>query len=382
MDPSTTATAIRAVPLLDTRAQLAPIRAELDAALHRVLDHGQFILGPEVRQFEEEIARYCGTKHAVGCGSGSDALLLPLMALNAGPGDCVITTPYTFFATAGSIARLGARPVFVDIEPETCNIDPAKLDAALRALSGAERARVKAIVPVHLYGQCADMEPIEEIASRYGIPVMEDAAQAIGAEYRGRRACSMGWCGTLSFYPSKNLGGLGEGGMVATNDDALADKVRSLRVHGSRRKYYHELVGLNSRLDTLQAAALLVKLPHLDAWTAARRRNAARYRELLADAAVTLPLERTGCFHIYNQFVIRSTRRDSLIQHLKQNGVGSEVYYPVPLHLQECFAYCGYKPGDFPESERAALETLAIPIQPELEPWAIERVAEVIRQHA
>ena len=368
------------VPLLDTRTQLAPIRAEIDAAIGRVLDHGQFILGPEVRELENRIAAYCGAKHAIGCGSGSDALLLPLLALGLKSGDLVVTTPYSFFATAGSVVRAGGRPVFSDIEPDTCNMDPEALAHTLKKMPARLRARVKAIIPVDLYGQCADMGPILEIGAKHGIPVIEDAAQAIGASYGNQRAGSMGLCGTFSFYPSKNLGALGEGGMITTNDDAFAEKLRVLRVHGSRARYHHEVVGVNSRLDTLQAAALLVKLDYLDQWTEGRRCNAAWYREALEGAPVALPVEKAGRFHIYNQFVIRSRRRDGLMERLKSAGIGCEVYYPVPLHLQECFADCGHKAGDFPVSEAAARETLAIPIQPELEPESLERVAAAIRQ--
>lgn len=368
------------IPLLDIGAQIAPLRAEIDAAIARVVNHGQFILGPEVRELEAALARYCQVKHVVACASGSDALLLALMALETGVEDIVLTTPYTFFATAGSIARLGARPVFVDIEPGTYNLDPARLAERLESFSPAERTRVKATIPIHLFGQCADMEAIGAIAGRYGIPVIEDAAQAIGAEFQGRRAGSMGLCGCLSFFPSKNLGCFGDGGAVTTNDDALAERLRILRVHGARPKYFHKFVGLNSRLDTLQAAVLLVKLRYLDEWAEGRRRNAATYRARLSGSGLALPVEAPGGRHVYNQFVIRSSRRDQIMQKLKQSGVGCEIYYPVPLHLQECFAYCGYREGDFPQSESAAKETLAIPVQPELDADSLERVVELLRQ--
>jgi dTDP-4-amino-4,6-dideoxygalactose transaminase len=354
------------VPLLDLKEQNSALRSEIDAAIGRVLDTNGFILGSEVAALEQELADYCGVEHAIGCASGSDAILLALMAYDIGPGDEVITTPYSFFATVSSITRLGATPVFVDIEPDTYNIDPAKIEAVITE-------RTKAIEPVHLYGQCAEMSAIKAIAAKRGIPVIEDAAQAIGAEESGVRAGNIGAIGAFSFYPSKNLGGMGDGGFVTTNDDALAAKLIALRNHGAEVKYYHKWVGLNSRLDGFQGAVLRVKLPHLEMWTEARRANAARYRQLFTDAGLTeqigLPVEREGCRHIYNQYVIRvPNRRDELRAYLTKNGIGSDIYYPVPLHLQECFAYLGYKDRDLPESERAAKETLAIPIYPELEP--------------
>jgi dTDP-4-amino-4,6-dideoxygalactose transaminase len=364
------------VPLLDLKEQNSVLRPEIDKALARVLDSNGFILGSEVAQLEKELAEYCGVKHAIGCASGSDAILLGLMAYDIGPGDEVITTPYSFFATVSSITRLGATPVFVDIEPDTYNIDPAKIEAAITA-------RTKAIEPVHLYGQCADMAEINDVASRHGIPVIEDAAQAIGAEENGTRAGAMGAIGAFSFYPSKNLGGMGDGGFVTTNDDALANKLIALRNHGAEVKYYHKWVGLNSRLDGFQGAVLRVKLPHLERWTEARRQNAAQYRQLFTDASlteqITLPVERDNCRHIYNQYVIRvAGRRDELRAYLTEHTVGTDIYYPVPLHLQECFAYLGYKNGDLPESERAANETLAIPIYPELKPEQQEYVVSTI----
>jgi dTDP-4-amino-4,6-dideoxygalactose transaminase len=365
--------ALTKIPLLDVRRATAAIREELDAAIARVLDHGQFILGPEVRAFEERIAEYCGTRFAVSCASGSDALLLPLMALGVGPGDRVITTPFTFFASAGSIARLGATPVFVDIDAGTFNMDPACLKRSLEKTS----AGVKAIMPIHLFGQCAEMGAINEIGARFGIPVIEDAAQAIGAEYEGARAGSLAWCGCFSFFPTKNLGGAGDGGMITTDDEALAEKLRMLRVHGSRTRYYHELVGINSRLDSLQAAILLVKFRYLDDWTERRRRNAAVYRERLGDdPRVALPLEREDSRHVYNQFTVRVQDRDSVRRRLADVGVGSEVYYPVPLHLQACFAGLGYREGDFPVSEAAAREVLSLPIEEGLGAAEIECVAE------
>ena len=364
------------VPLLDLSEQHQKLRPELEAALGRVLDTNGFILGSEVAALECEVAEYCGTEHAVGCASGSDAILLALMALGVGPGDEVITTPYSFFATVSSITRLGATPVFVDIESDTYNVDPAKLDSKITV-------RTKAIEPVHLYGQCAEMTAINEIASSRNIPVVEDAAQAIGAEDNGRRAGSMSAIGCFSFYPSKNLGGLGDGGMMTTNDDSLNKKLLGLRNHGAEEKYFHKYVGLNSRLDGFQGATLRVKLPHLEAWTERRRENAARYRTLFTDAGsteqISLPVEREHCRHIYNQYVIRvPNRRDQLRAFLAENDIGTDIYYPVPLHLQECFSYLGYREGSMPQAERAARETLALPIYPELKPEQQEYVVETI----
>jgi dTDP-4-amino-4,6-dideoxygalactose transaminase len=354
------------VPLLDLRAQYEGLREELLASVGRVFESQGFVLGADVRALEEEIAAYTGARHAVGCASGSDALLLALMALDVRAGDEVVTTPYSFFATAGSIARLGARPVFVDIDPRTYNLSVGRIESAINE-------RTRALMPVHLYGQCAEMEAISEIAARHNLPVAEDAAQAIGAGEGARGAGALGEIGCFSFYPTKNLGGAGDGGMLTTNDDALAARLRSLRVHGESSKYHHKEIGFNSRLDTLQAAVLRVKLPRLDSWSDARALHAARYRELFADAGlleeVGLPFEREGARHIYNQFVVRVAgdgRRDALIEHLRREGIGTEVYYPVPLHLQECFSYLGYREGDFPEAERAARETLALPVYPEL----------------
>ncbi len=352
------------VPLLDLKAQYATIREEVRQAVDAVLESQYFILGPTVAQCEQLLAPYCGCEHAVGVSSGSDALLVALMAERVGPGDEVITTPYTFFATVGAIARFGATPVFLDICPKTYNIDPAQLASRVTA-------RTKAILPVHLYGQCADMDPILDVARRHHLIVIEDAAQAIGAEYKGRRAGSMGEYGCFSFFPSKNLGAAGDGGLVTVRDAERAEKVRVLRMHGSKPKYYHSLIGGNFRLDALQAAVISAKFRHLDQWTAGRQANAGRYRRLfaeagLADGAVQLPFEVPDGRHIYNQFVIRVPRRDELQAYLKENGVATEIYYPVPLHLQRCFAYVGHRDGDFPESEAAARQTLALPIYPEL----------------
>jgi dTDP-4-amino-4,6-dideoxygalactose transaminase len=354
------------VPLINVARQTAAIRAELDEAIACVLDAGQFILGPEVAQLEEKIAEYCGAKYAIGCASGSDALLLPLLALKCGPGDSVITTPFTFFASAGSISRAGARPAFVDIHPATFNMAPEALSSHLESLSRSELQKVKAIMPIHLFGHCADMPAINEIAARYGIPVIEDAAQAIGAECGGVRAGTLGYCGCFSFFPTKNLGALGDGGIITTNDEELVAQLRLLRVHGSGTTYYHRMVGVNSRLDTLQAAVLLVKLKYLETWTEARRAHAAAYRSRLNDrlaGTLTLPVEQPGYRHIYNQFTIRVSRRDEIRNLLQHRGVSSAVYYPLPLHLQECFADLGYRQGDFPVSEAAANEVLSLPIE-------------------
>ena len=372
-----------AVPLLDLNAHHKPLHQEIMAALEQTFRSNAFILGPDVSKLEERVAAYCQTKYGIGVTSGTDALLLALMALGIGSEDEVITTPYSFFATAGVIVRLGAKPVFVDIDPHTYNIDPARISKAVTP-------RTKAIIPVHLYGQCADMAPIVEVAQRHRLSIVEDAAQAIGSEYRdGRRACSMGTIGCLSFFPSKNLGCLGDGGMAVTNDSELAERMRILRVHGSKPKYYHKMVGGNFRLDTIQATVLNVKLNYLDGWTKRRQENANRYTMLFQQSGlvqkqhVRLPeavYRSAGVkhYHIYNQFVLRVEHRDELIEHLKKKGIGAEIYYPVPFHLQECFRYLGYKQGDFPESERAANETIAIPIYPELTPAQQTEVVEAI----
>jgi dTDP-4-amino-4,6-dideoxygalactose transaminase len=371
------------VPLLDLKAHHEPLYKELLAAIEQTVRSQAFILGPEVKKLEEQVASYCHTQAGIGVSSGTDALLVALMALEIGPGDEVITTPFSFFATAGAIVRVGAKPVFVDIERVTFNLDP-------RRIAKTVSPRTKAIIPVHLYGQCADMTPILETAAAHRLAVIEDAAQAIGAEYQdGRRAGSMGTVGCLSFFPSKNLGALGDGGMVVTNDAELAERIRILRIHGGKPKYYHKIIGGNFRLDTLQAAVLSVKLNYLDGWTKRRQENAQRYEALFKESGllkegwVRLPepvYRNSGCkhYHIYNQFVLRVERRDELMAYLKQKGIGTEIYYPVPFHLQECFRYLGYKEGDFPESERAAKETLAIPIYPELIPAQQEQVVESI----
>jgi len=372
-----------AVPLLDLAAHHHPLQQELIAAIEQIFRTQSFVLGPDVAKLEERMAAYCQTRAAIGVSSGTDALLISMMALGIGPGDEVITSPYSFFATAGAVARVGARPVLVDIDPRTFNIDPSKIEAAITK-------KTKAILPVHLYGQCADMTPIMEVADRRRLAVIEDAAQAIGSEYKdGRRAGSIGAIGCFSFFPSKNLGCLGDGGLVTTNDQALAERLTVLRVHGSKPKYYHKFIGGNFRLDSIQAAVLNVKLNYLDGWTRRRQENAARYQllfqesNLVARGDVQLPeAAYLGSghkhYHIYNQFVLRVRNRDGLIAYLKQHDIGAEIYYPVPFHLQDCFSYLGYKLGVFPESERAARETLAIPIYPELNLDQQQQVVEAI----
>ena len=372
-----------AVPLLDLKAQYAAIRDEVRAAVERVLESQEFILGPEVAALEIRIAEYCGCDHAVGVSSGSDALLAALMAVELQPGDEVVTSPYTFYSTVGSIVRLGAKPVFVDIDPDTYNLDPRHVEAALSP-------RTRVILPVHLFGQMTDMDPLLKLAAARNLLVIEDAAQAIGAEYKGRRAGSLGDMGCFSFFPSKNLGGYGDGGMVTTNDAHLAERVRQLRSHGAQTKYTHALVGGNFRLDALQAAVLGAKLPHLDAWTAARRRNADTYRALFADAQtggspspISLPAVAAVRRHVYHQFVIQSPRRDALLERLRGRRIGAAVYYHTPLHLQPCFAGLGYEAGDFPYCEAAAARSLALPIYPELTPAMQEEVVRaVVEFHA
>ena len=365
------------IPLLDLKAGYAPLREEIRAAIDRVVESQIFINGSEVEGLEEEVAVYSQCRYGIGVSSGTDALLAALMAIDIQPGDEIITSPYTFFATAGTIWRLGAKPVFVDIDPQTYNMDTSPTGG----LEAAITPRTKAIMPVHLYGQMTEMDPLMEIAAKHNLTVIEDAAQAIGAEYKGRRAGSIGHLGCFSFFPSKNLGGFGDGGMVTANDEALAERVRLLRGHGAFPKYYHKFVGGNFRLDALQAAVLRVKLKHLDSWSAGRQRNAAVYRELFAQAGLSqvgLPVEAPHRRHIYNQFVIRVPHRDELIAHLKKNNIGNEIYYPVPLQLQECFASLGHQRGDFPASERAANETIALPIYPELSDADKARIVEVI----
>lgn len=364
------------VPLLDLKAQYAPLREAFLAAVTRVCDSQRFIMGPEVEGLERELAAYLQTPHAIGMSSGTDALVAALMAIGIGPGDEVITPTYSFFATAGSVVRLGARPVLVDIDPDTFNLDPAATIAAMTP-------RTRAIIPVHLFGQSAELEPILAAAARAGVPVVEDAAQAIGAEYHGRPVGNWGAIGCFSFFPSKNLGGFGDGGLVTSTDADLAHRLVLLRNHGMEPKYYHHLVGGNFRIDAIQAAVLRVKLPHLSAWSDARRRNAARYRRLFAaedlGGIVRLPAEAPDRTHIYNQFVICVPERDRLRAHLDSAGIGTEVYYPVPFHQQECFANLGYRAGAFPKAEAAAQQSLALPIYPELTEAQQAAVVDAIR---
>lgn len=371
------------VPLLDLKAQYQSISDECMAVTEKIYESQHFILGPYVERLEDEIAAYCGTRYAVGVSSGTDALLLSLMAAGIGPGDRVITTPYTFFATAGSIARAGAIPVFADIDPETYNISAGQIEAAVRGMDKDELNTVRAIMPVHLYGQCADMDSINKLARENGWLVIEDAAQAIGAEYKGWRAGSMGDYGCFSFFPSKNLGGFGDGGIVTTNSPENYEMLKILRVHGGHPKYYHRYIGGNFRLDALQAAIVSVKLSRLDQWTAARQENAASYRNMIEDAGLS---EKVACpaeiqdRHIYNQFVISVEEgRDELSRFLAAAGVGNEIYYPVPLHLQQCFEYLGYSRGQMPVSEAAADSTLALPVYPEMSREQQEYVVQQIR---
>lgn len=365
-----------AVPLLDLQLQYAPLRGAILDAMTRVADSQRFIGGPEIDGFEREIAELLEVEHAVGMSSGTDAILAALMALGVGAGDEVITSTYSFFATAGCIARLGARPVLVDIDPETFNLDTA---AAIRAIG----PRTKAIIPVHLYGQMADMQPLMEAAAATGVAIIEDACQSIGSKYRDRQAGAWGLAACFSFFPSKNLGAFGDGGLATTNDAAFARELRLMRSHGSEKRYYHQKVGANFRLDALQAAILRIKAPHLAAWTGARRANAAIYRELFAAAGLSdrlvVPVERDDCFHIYNHFVIRTPKRDALRAFLETRHIGTEIYYPVPFHLQECFGYLGHTAGDFPEAERASAETLALPIYGELTRPQLAHVVDTIR---
>lgn len=348
-------------PFLDLKAEYATIKEQTLAAVQSVLESQQFIMGPEVEKLEAEVARFVGCTFAIGCASGSDALLLSLIAVGVDSGAEVITTPFTFVATAGSIARLGAKPVFVDIDPKTYNFD-------CRQLEGAFTRNTKAIIPVHLFGLPAEMGAVMEIARAHRAAVIEDAAQAIGSRYHDKYVGNIGACGCFSFFPSKNLGGAGDGGLITTNDPEFADQLAVLRNHGSRERYHYELLGMNSRLDALQAAILRVKFSHLDRWTGARRQNAARYRQLFKEAGlgerIGLPIEPPGLVHVYHQFVIRTTRRDELRDHLRNSGIPSEIYYPVPLHLQPAFAYLGYGSGSFPQAEAASREVLALPIFP------------------
>ncbi len=360
------------VPLLDLKPQYAQIKEKVIPEIMEVIENQAFILGPKVEKMEEQLAKYIDSRFAVGVSSGTDAILLALMALEIGPGDEVITTPYTFFATAGCVARVGAKAVFVDIDPDTYNIDPSRIEKAITS-------RTKAILPVHLYGQCAEMKPIMKIAEKHKIPVIEDAAQAIGSKYEEKQAGSMGTMGCFSFFPSKNLGCFGDGGLVTTNDEKLAQKLKALRVHGGERQYYHTKVGMNGRLDALQAAVISVKIPHLSLWTEGRRRNAENYDRLLGgNPQVKTPIKRDNCYHIFNQYIIRAKNRDELKAHLTANQIGCAIYYPLSLHEQECFRPWGYKTGDFPVSEEAAKTTLALPVYSELPIESVEFVAKTI----
>ncbi len=351
------------VPLLDLKAQFRGIKKEVMDAVETTCEEQAFVLGSRVVELEQALASYVGASHAVGVASGSDALLLSLMALGVGPGDEVVTVPFTFFATAGSVSRLGARPVFVDIRPDTFNVDPQQIEKKITA-------KTKAIIPVHLFGQCAEMGAINEIAKRRKVAVIEDACQAIGAMQNGLKAGVLGDTGCFSFFPSKNLGGFGDGGLITTNDAKLHEALAMLRVHGSRVRYVHEQIGINSRLDALQAAILRVKLNHLDRWTEGRQRNAARYERLFTEARlldrVTLPVTQPGNYHVFNQYTIRAQQRDELKNFLKERGIGTEVYYPIPMHVQDCYRFLGHKKGDFPVSEQAAAEALSLPVFAEL----------------
>lgn len=359
------------VPLLDLKAQYATIKDEVLAGISEVLDSQRCIGGPKVIELEEKIAALSDCKYAVGVSSGTDAILNSLMSLGIGAGDEVITTPFTFFATVGCIGRSGAKPVFVDIDPKTYNIDPSLIEAAITD-------KTKAIMPVHLYGQMADMDPIMEISDKHGLAVIEDAAQSISSTYKGRKAGSIGTCGCFSFFPSKNLGGIGDGGMIVTNDEKFYHQLVIMRDHGSEPKYYHKYVGGNFRLDPIQAVALLVKLPHLDSWSQSRRENAAYYNEKFKGSDIVTPYVSPDCITIYNQYCIRVPRRDEVVAHLHANNIGCEIYYPVPMHLQECFEDLGYKKGDFPEAEKAADEIMALPIYPELTGEMKDCVADAI----
>jgi dTDP-4-amino-4,6-dideoxygalactose transaminase len=380
------------VPLLDLKPQYRPLAAEIQEVIQKVCDSQMFILGPAVKQLEAAVAAYCQCEHGIGVSSGTDALLLALMALGIGPGDEVITSPFTFFATAGTIARAGARPVFCDIDPVSFNLSPGAVDEFIekhceqrdgKLINRETDGHIKAIMPVHLYGQVADMFPLWETSNRWGLKIIEDAAQAIGAaDADGKRACSFGDIGCLSFFPTKNLGAFGDAGMCVTRDPVLAERMEVLRVHGGKPKYYHSLIGANFRIDEIQAAILNVKFKHLDEWTEGRQKNARYYDVAFEDAqlggAVQIPHAVLGVRHIYNQYVIRAHHRDELRGYLTTAGVGTEIYYPIPLHLQQCFAYLGYQAGDCPQAERAAEQTLALPIYPELSQSQLEYVVDTI----
>jgi len=362
------------VPPLDLKRQYASIKEEIDSAIQNVLNHGGFVLGPEVRELEGKLAEYCDAAHGIGVASGTDALLLSLMAAGTAPGDEIITSTFTFFATAGVISRLGARPVFVDIDLNTFNINPDLIEKAVTP-------KTRAIIPVHLYGQISEMDEIMQVADKNNLPVIEDAAQAVGSLYKNRKAGSFGLTGCFSFYPTKNLGGFGDGGFITTSNDDTADLLRKLRIHGARPKYFHSIVGVNSRLDSLQAAVLLVKLNHLPDWHEARRAKADIYNELLSEIEqVTTPSVRDYNYHIYHQYTILAERRDELKEYLKSREIGSEIYYPLPMHLQECFKDLGYKKGDMPVAEKAAEMALSLPIFPELTGGEQEYIVQAIKE--
>ncbi len=369
----TTKESVTSVPLLDLKRQYASIKTEIDEAVARVVTHSQFILGPEVKTFEESVASYCKTKFAIGVASGTDALLISLRACGVGPGDEVIIPTFSFFATAGVVHNLGAKSVFVDINPETYNLEPDLIQERTTK-------KTKVIMPVHLFGQTCDMDPILDLAKKYNLKVVEDAAQALGAEYKNKKTGSLGDLGCFSFFPSKNLGGMGDGGMVVTSNPELAEKVKLLRTHGAKQKYYHDIVGYNSRLDTLQAAVLNIKLKYLDNWSKKRRENAQAYNQRLKGLEITLPKAESSNFHIYNQYTIAVKNRDGLKDFLKQKGIGCEIYYPVPLHLQKCFAYLDYKNGSCPVAEKKAWEVISIPVFPELTEQEQNYVISAIRQ--
>lgn len=352
--------AARQIPLLDLRPQNEPLRAEIEAAFARIIEAQSFILGPDVAALEQELAAYLGVPHTVACANGSDALVLALRVSGIGAGDAVLVPPFTFFATAGAVSRVGATPVFADIDPQTFNLDPAALEDVAR-----RHPHIKAVIPVHLYGGAADMDPLLDIAQRHGWCVIEDAAQSIGAEYLGHRVTGLGVIGCLSFYPTKNLGTFGDAGLLTTTNPALATRLAALRQHGESSRYVHEYIGMNSRLDSLQAAVLRIKLRHLDAWTEARQRNAAYYHQRLDGLSLDITLPCPAPYqtrHVWNQFVVRSPRRDQLKEHLATHGIGTAIYYPIPLHLQPCYQHLGYREGELPVSERACREVLALPI--------------------
>ncbi len=366
------------IPILDLKRQIAPIRAELDKAIRGVIDNANFIFGHQIEDLEREVAKYCRIKHAVGVSNGTDAISLSLLALGIGQGDAVLCPAFTFYATAGAVAGIGARPVFVDIDPLTYNIAVPQIERVLNQQEGLE---IKAIMPVHLYGQCADMDGILALAKKYKLKVVEDTAQGFGAEYKGRKAGTIGDCGSVSFFPGKNLGAFGDAGMVLTNDHTVADKLKLLRDQGSRERYYHLIVGFNHRLDTIQAAVLLVKLKYLDSWNKKRQENAEYFNLELKDLKIQTPYVAPYSTHIYHQYVLRlDSPSAGSIEHLRAKGIDSRVYYPVPLHLQECFKYLGYKKGDFPESEKAASNTLAIPVYPDLTKEEMDYIISSIKE--